>query len=125
MHASYLIICPRFMLELPWMQRKTVDRRTDGRTHAHMHTHTHRQTDCNNPRCACAQERVNNVCSLTQPASSQPQGSTLPQIQCSTPAQLQIPQLPLIHLMHLMEKICLFCPTDSSNSLSIPDSAVN
>ena len=30
-----------------------VDRRTDA------HTHTHRQTDCNNPRCACAQSRVN------------------------------------------------------------------
>ena len=43
------------MLRVAAVTRKTVDRRTDG------HTHTDRQTDCNNPRCACAQASVNSM----------------------------------------------------------------
>ena len=65
MHASYLIIYPRFTLRVAAVTEKNGGQ-TDGRTHAHTHTHTH---DCNNPplrmhaitlRCACAQARVND-----------------------------------------------------------------
>ena len=38
MHASYLIICPRFTLGVAAVTEKNGG-----------HTHTHRQTDCNNP----------------------------------------------------------------------------
>ena len=51
MHVSYLIICPRLTLRVA-----VVNRRTDG--------HADTQTDYNNPRCACAQARVNNSCPI-------------------------------------------------------------
>ena len=40
MHASYLIICPRFTLGVAAVTEKNGGQ-TDGRTHAHTHTHTH------------------------------------------------------------------------------------
>ena len=42
MHASYLIICPRFTLGVAAVTEKNCGQ-TDGRTHTHTHTHT--QTD--------------------------------------------------------------------------------
>ena len=56
MHASYLTICSRFTLIVAAFTEKNGGQ-TDGRTDTR--THTHRQTNCNNPRCACAQARVN------------------------------------------------------------------
>ena len=46
MHASYLIICPRFTLGVAAVTEKNggQERETDGRTHAHTHTHTHTHT---------------------------------------------------------------------------------
>ena len=75
-HASYLIICPRFTLGVAAVTEKNGGQTDAGRTHAHTHTHTHththRQTDCNNPRCACAQARVNYLNNLrgTPPANT-------------------------------------------------------
>ena len=57
MHASYLIICPRFTLGVAAVTEKNGGQ-TDGRTHAHTHTHTDRPTAIT-LRCACAQARVN------------------------------------------------------------------
>ena len=56
-HASYLIICPRFTLRVA-----AVTENNGGQTHRRKDTRTHRQTNCNNPRCACAQARVNLLC---------------------------------------------------------------
>ena len=55
MHASYLIICPRFTLGVA-----AVTEKNGGQTEGHTHTHT--QLDRPTAitlRCACAQARVN------------------------------------------------------------------
>ena len=58
MHASYLIICPRFTLRVAAVTEKNGGQ-TDGRTHAHTHTHTHTHTQTAiTLRCACAQARA-------------------------------------------------------------------
>ena len=41
MHASYLIICPRFTLRVAAVTEKNGGQTDAGRTHAHTHTHTH------------------------------------------------------------------------------------
>ena len=44
MHASYLIICPRFTLRVAAVTEKNGGQTDAGRTHAHTHTHTDRPT---------------------------------------------------------------------------------
>ena len=64
MHASYLIICPRFTLGVAAVTEKNGGQ-TEGHTHTHTHTHTHVRTHTHTTaitlRCACAQARVNYV----------------------------------------------------------------
>ena len=58
-HGSYLVICPRFTLRVAAVTEKNGGQ-TNGRKDTRTHTHT--QTDhCNNPRCAYAQARVNEL----------------------------------------------------------------